>query len=71
MEDLDKVFASSRVLSILKLLIVMSTCVGLGVCCFDLTTAFVYTCLDSVGPPIFPGGVLPREDRLAEVEESG
>ena len=52
-EDLDKLFASTPVLAILKLLIVMSLAMGLSIYCFDITTAFLHAFLNTNEPPIF------------------
>lgn len=44
-----------------------------GTCCFDIKTPFARAFLTPGGPPSFvaPGGVVPREDQLMGVEESG
>lgn len=53
--DLDKLFASTLVLSVLKLLLLVSMqwgmSVGLGIFCFDFTTAFLHAFLNPDEPP--------------------
>lgn len=45
-EDVGKLFASTPARSVLKLLIVASMAMGLGICCFDITTALRHASLE-------------------------
>ena len=52
-KDLDSTFASTLVLIMLKLLVVLSLSIGWSIFTYDITTAFLHALLDPNDDPIF------------------